>query len=254
MLNRLVSETCGACTGADRERRSLPVAGEMQEAIVGKSVLGILDNESEAREVVVELTVAGFRETDIEVVHGSYSVNPETNAAPFTTTVYERPKNTNVAKTITTFFHSLLGDTYHNEPTTSSIQRYADDQSYYAEALERGRIVLIIRTHDQESADYVCKVLNRHGGDNISADTQTDEVRGVTTIPVSAPESRVSTSSSGDIAATKSHLTPSERTDGRIRDRGVRVYDYAHAAEAPGDLADPQPDSTTGSLNRTAKP
>lgn len=246
MLNRLVSETCGAWTGADR--RSLPVAGEMQEAMVGKSVFGILDNEFEAREVVVELTAAGFRETDVEVVHGPYSVNPETNAAPLTTTVYERPKNTNVAKTIATFLHSLLGETHHNEPTTSRIQRFADDQSYYAEALERGRIVLIVRAHDQESADYVCKVLNRYGGNNISADTQTDEVRGVT------PESRVSTSSSGDIAATKSPLTPSERTDGRIRDRGVRVYDYVHAAEAPADLADPQPDSTTGSLSRTAKP
>ena len=103
------------------------------------------------------------------------------------------------------------------------------DRSYYAEALERGRIVVIVRAQDQESADNACKVLNRHGGDNISADTKPDEVRGVTTLPAS----------NGAIQAVETlepHLTPSERTEGRVQDRGVRVYDYAHAAEAPANL------------------
>jgi hypothetical protein len=197
---------------------------------MSKSVLGILDNEGEARKVRLELNAAGFSDADIGIVSKADSIHAGTNSAPSTTTVV-CDRLSQLRPTIAEFFRSLPGEIGHNEN---------------AEALERGRIVMIVRAQDQESADNACKVLNRHGGDNISADTKPDEVRGVTTLPAS----------NGAIQAVETlapHLTPSERTEGRVQDRGVRVYDYANAAEAPANLAQPQPqDATPGPLARTA--
>jgi hypothetical protein len=153
---------------------------------VSKSVLGILDNEGEARQVRLELNAAGFSDAEIGVVSRADSIHAGTNSAPLTTTVvYDRQNNSQLVSTIADFFRSLPGQAGHNENPASDLSNYANDQSYYAEALERGRVVVIVRARDQESADNACKVLNRHGGDNISADTNADEVRGVTTLPAS---------------------------------------------------------------------
>jgi hypothetical protein len=217
-----------------------------REVLMSKSVLGILDNEGEARKVRLELNAAGFSDADIGVVSKADSIHAGTNSAPLTTTVV-CDRQSQLGPTIADFFRSLPGQTGHNENAASDLSSYANDQSYYAEALERGRIVVIVRAQDQESADNACKVLNRHGGDNISADTKPDEVRGVTTLPAS----------NGAIQAVETlepHLTPSERTEGRVQDRGVRVYDYAHAAEAPANLAQPQPpDAMPGPRTSTAR-
>ena len=213
---------------------------------MSKSVLGILDNEGEAREVKLELNAAGFSDADIEVVSKADSIHSGTNSAPLTTTVvYDRQQNSQLGPTIAHFFRSLPGQTGHN--AANYLSSYANDQSYYAEALERGRIVVIVRARDQESADHACKVLNRHGGDNISADTKPDEVRGVTTLPASNETVQ-------EVETLEPHLTPSESTEGRVQDRGVRVYDYANAAEAPGNLAQPQPpDAMPGPRTRKAR-
>jgi hypothetical protein len=221
---------------------------------MSKSVLGILENETEAREVVTELTGGGFNDTDIEVVRGADSFNAGTNATPVTTTVYERPQSGRFAQTIANFFNSLLGDTTdQNEDRANTVSTYGDDQSYYAEALERGRIVLMIRAQDQESADYACRVLNRYGGDNVSTDAKPED-RGVMTVPVRVPANAVNAPTNHEARTTEPPMTPSERTEGRISNRGVRVYDYVGAVEGPSDLRDPRPDTTPETRARTAKP
>jgi hypothetical protein len=220
---------------------------------MSKSVFGILENDAEAREVVRELIDAGFRDADVQVVSGAHFLNLEKNSAPASTTVSEQPRTT-FAETTGTFFQSLVGRTDQSEERPSGVRSYTDDQSYYFDALERGRIVLIIRAADQQSADCACKVLNRHGGDNISADTRPNEPRGATTIPVSTPDGIAGVPANRGLESPGQHMTPSEKTEGRIRDRGVRVYDYANAAEAPANLAEPQPDATPAPWTRAAKP
>lgn len=230
--------------------RPLPVISKrMWEVFVSKSILGILHSEAEAREAIGELNAAGFNGTDIEIVSGANSFDEGRVSTPPTTSGYDPQKNSNSTQSITNFFHSLVDGTNQNGQRDSTLPSYADDRSYYAEALRRGRIVLVIRARDQESADYVCKVLNRYGGDNISAETG---VQGAATIPESIPPAVGNIS--GQSEAPEPHLTPSERTEGRVQMRGVRVYDYANAAEAPADLREPQPDSAADAQVRTAKP
>jgi hypothetical protein len=212
---------------------------------MSKTVLGILNDENESREVILELSAAGFSDADIEVVSDADSINVGDISGPKSTTVSGREKNKS-GKTIADFFRSIYGPIDQNEQNEGQTPTYAEDQSYYVEALERGRVVLIIRAPDQQSADYACKVLNRYGGDNISTDTA-PQVRGVTTIQPSNARSQ-------DAETSASHLTPSERTEGRVENRGVRVYDYGNASEGPADLREPQPDPASGRRSSAAKP
>jgi hypothetical protein len=220
---------------------------------MGKSVVGILDNETEAREVVRELSAGGFSDTDIEIVTGFDRANGEMtgdNAA----VVHEQEEPSQLGKTIADFFRSLHAPTESAESSSSQLPSYADDESYYSEALERGHVVVIIRARDQEAADAACKVLNAHGGDNISTDTTDPEptaARGAKTISASAT---ISQPAGARAESSEAHMTPSDRTEGRVRDRGVRIYDYTEAAEAPADLREPQPDATPDQRSRTAKP
>ncbi len=213
---------------------------------MSKTVLGILNDENEAREVILELSAAGFSDADIEVMSDADSINVGDIPGPKATTVSGWEKNKS-GRTIADFFRSLYGPIDQNEQNTGQTLSYAEDQSYYVEALERGRVVLIIRASDQQSADYVCKMLNRYGGDNISTDAAPQQIRGVNTIQPSNARSQ-------DAETPAPHLTPSERTEGCVENRGVRVHDYGNASEGPADLREPQPDPASARRSRVAKP
>jgi hypothetical protein len=183
-----------------------------------RTVLGVLENEVEATQVLVELRSLGFVEDDLEVVKSVGGQEP-----PSVTTVYSKKKD--VGEKIADFFRSL------GTPGTEDSARsdYGDDQAHYAAELERGRVVLIVRARDEESADRASKTLNQHGTDNIAANAEPNR-GGATISAVSVKEHE------RDEEGGPRPLTASERTEGRVR--GVRVYDYSPSRSA--DLSEPR--------------
>jgi hypothetical protein len=184
-----------------------------------RTLLGVLENEVEATQVLVELRSLGFVEDDLEVVKSVGGQEP-----PSVTTVYSNKKK-DVGEKIADFFRSL------GTPGTEDSARsdYRDDQAYYAEQLGRGRVVLIVRASDEESADRALKTLHQHGADNIAANAEPHR-GGATIAAVSVKEHE-----RDEEGGTRS-LTASERTEGRAR--GVRVYDYSPSRSA--DLSEPR--------------
>src|ERR1700691_5003580 len=119
---------------------------------MSKSVLGILENEGEARDMRRAFNAAGFSDADIGIVSKADSIHAGTNSAPSTTTVV-CDRLSQLGPTSAELFRSLPGEIGHNENAASELSSYGNDQSYYAEALERGRIVVMVRAQAKESAD-----------------------------------------------------------------------------------------------------
>ena len=185
-----------------------------------RTVLGVVDNQAEAKEVEIELRNIGFLEDEIEVVKPAVEKQEHS-----VTTVYSKPRDMSMSERIAEFFRSI---------TTLGADKqvdYAEDEAYYAGELGRGRCVLIIRAEDEGKADRASVILSRLGADNVALSAeQSAEIR----VPIGADAHHKTAGAA--VGGSWRPLTASERTEGRVR--GVRVYD--HSPDNPGDLSEPQ--------------
>jgi hypothetical protein len=185
-----------------------------------RTVLGVVDNEAEAKEVEIELRNIGFLEDEIEVVKAAAEEQEHS-----VTTVYSKPRDMSMSERIAEFFRSI---------TTVGADKqvdYTEDEAYYAGELDRGRCVLIIRAEDEGKADRASVILSRLGADNVALSAE-QSAEGRTPIPAGAHHKTARAA----VGASSRPLTASERTEGRVR--GVRVYD--HSPDRPADLSEPQ--------------
>jgi hypothetical protein len=211
-----------------------------------RTVIGVLDDEAEGRAVLVELGSLGVPSSSVDILSGAEEQPIEESTAK-TTTVYHRKGKEGFGEKIANFFRSFM------VPSDADVAAdYEGDQAYYAEELDRGRLVMIVRDVAEKTADEVCRALAREGGDNISVDVTPDAAshsERVTSSPAatSRPTAVPSTAKDHRPPEDETHLTASERTEGRVYRRRIRTYDQANLEAA--DLSQPQPNTAprTGS-------
>jgi hypothetical protein len=185
-----------------------------------RTVLGVVDNQAEAKEVEIELRNIGFLEDEIEVVKP-----PVEKQEHSVTTVYSKPRDMSMSERIAEFFRSI---TTIGADTEAG---YREDEAYYAGELNRGRCVLIIRAENEGKADRASVILSSLGADNVALSAE-QSAEAQTPIPAGTHHKTARAA----VAGSSRPLTASERTEGRVR--GLRVYD--HSPDRPADLSEPQ--------------
>lgn len=116
---------------------------------MAKTIIGLFDNEGEARRAVVELVDAGISREDIGVTSQQYAGGDDS---------YEsNDKHEGVGDKIGNFFNSLFGGD--------------DDANHYTEAVRRGQTVVTVDCESEEQADRVEDILERFDADVDDRDT-----------------------------------------------------------------------------------
>src|SRR6202007_2558896 len=59
-------------------------------------------------------------------------------------------------------FRSLTGSEKRDDG------EYEEDRAHYADELERGRVLVVVRAPDEQSADRAAGLLRNHGAENVS--------------------------------------------------------------------------------------
>jgi hypothetical protein len=212
-----------------------------------RTVIGVLEDEAEGRAVLVELGSLGVPSSNVDILSGAEEQPIEESTAK-TTTVYHRKGKEGFGQKIANFFRSFIA------PSDADVAAdYEDDQVFYAEELDRGRLVMIVRDVDVKTADEVCRALGRQGGHNISLDVTPEAASRSEAVPrVTSPPPGTTRPTAVPSTAAKdhrppddeTHLTASERTEGRVYRRRIRTYDQANLEAA--DLSEPKLNTASG--------
>ena len=111
---------------------------------MAKTIIGLFENEGEARRAVVELVDAGISREDIGVTSQQYAGGE---------TYKDEERHEGVGDKIGNFFNSLFGGDY------------ADDANNYTDAVRRGQTVVTVDCESEEQADRVVSILDRFDAD-----------------------------------------------------------------------------------------
>ncbi len=122
---------------------------------MAKTIIGLFENEGEARRAVVELVDAGIPREDIGVTSQQYAGGDDSYG--------DSDKHEGVGDKIGNFFSSLLGGD--------------DDASHYTEAVRRGQTVVTVDCESEDQADRVESILERFDADVDDRDTSYEGTR-----------------------------------------------------------------------------